>query len=1621
MYGPDQPPVGGGHGARDRPRGATSEPMARRVNKKFLIVLTVILLGGLSAGVVVAWQLKGKLRGERARKMAEQADTLVKEAESEKDSTAQAKKEKLDAAARNYLYALGADPKNVDLHVKLGDVYTLLSQYDVNQYIRASRKEWETALENNPTHLPALRRLMDSYRDEVQMTPVVGYFQQLQDKATQIAKLDPSDRKARSLQYIAPIHQWLANIETPAATIEGAEQGLEALWKEDPKHKENADIVFYAAAAKVQRGKEHKRQGRDAEAKELFKQAIQSFQQALAQQDDNADLHFRFYELLSVVRYEDREQDQNMRYSQLRQEELEKARNQIKPADASFVKINIAAFQYAMSLNQKQRAEAILEDLYAQKPNDQRVRLALAKLWRTIPAKRQGAIDLLKAPIVDIGFKGVEARRRLQMEGETMVELCGILIEDCAAIKESERGPKLKEIEGYYDKAAARWAETSAVLTLRGKIELLRGGPDAPVRAIQQFEKAQTQALAERQEENLDLTLLLARAYYAARQTGQARTQLLKYYNKRPDFIPVRMMLSELLIRDNEIDAAREHVNFLLNNAPDEPEVVRLAVLVQDPVKDKARIKELMAKIPEGTRAERLLKAQLALTNPVNDPAEALRCYLLVLGENAADFDALQNAQQILAGQGKKDEAVALLKKGQEANPQEERIGLLLMQLEGASSAEVIGKSEKILREQFKDPFQLALKMYEFKLVTGGRDEAFKHLQEAEKLKPADGSMLDLMFQHYLQVQDWGKAAHYADELGKINWDQVGGLIYRFRLAMVRNDTKQAVEHAREMTGKYREFARSWVFYGQALQAAGQFNDAVSMYQVALERQSNNPEALAGVVACYYQLGRPNDAKYFIDKGVSSNPNSPFFRNQLKVWEMNFGDPSKVLEQAKADRDANPKDVGRWIEYGRVQYAAARKREDKRTQYLADARATFTEAAKLFPEEKLVWAHLAELADFAKDFEGGEAVLKQMAAVPKFKDVPDPALMLADHYLKFGKPEQAEAVMKQAVVTFKGKDQGEVARRLAAYYTQNKRYDDALKLLDPSSEDKLVRQQIVEVYMLQGSQDPKSGGFAKAENLLRGLLQSKDGAKDAQLHALLGVVLSSQGREQPATEEFNTALELDPKNQAALYSRGQLRLKAKPPQLEEAIKDLVVLRDVNPGHVEARVALSEAFRLRNQLPEAARELEMALTRVPGRRDIRVTLAGIYAAQKPAQWGEVERLIRAAREMEPKELIWFRMEAKAKSAQNKHDEAAIKIREALANIPQAKDPREVEAVNLLRGEVVRDYLDILEAGKNWTQLELEVDELFKRAPELAKTGDWAYVKRATARTYRDKKTEAMADFMKAFDIALAAGEKGGNADVVYGIVDKIREHMGNEAAIGRASALATTQKGLQGLRWKSVLAYLCSLNKEQDRAAMLIEEVRSKKSEMPDIRDQISTLNVAGSIYMVAERYDQARAVYEELLAIKPDDIGALNNLACVHAEYLTPTNLPKALEYSGRAYDVLNKMNRQDPAILDTHGWVNVLSGGMNLDRGIDLLTSSVRAGEIPEAHYHLAEAYLIKKYPDQARKSLIRAQELIAERKGKTVLSDEKLQQRIDQAMLKAEKALSDTRAGAGAGAGAP
>jgi len=121
--------------------------MARRVNTKFLIILTIVVVG-LGVAALIVTKLR---RGDPAKYIA-QASQAVSE-------------QRYEDAALLFKQALAIDGRRADVLVAYGDVQRQLVYKDPENVSRAFRA-WQQALEVDPNNKEALTRVLAIYQDD---------------------------------------------------------------------------------------------------------------------------------------------------------------------------------------------------------------------------------------------------------------------------------------------------------------------------------------------------------------------------------------------------------------------------------------------------------------------------------------------------------------------------------------------------------------------------------------------------------------------------------------------------------------------------------------------------------------------------------------------------------------------------------------------------------------------------------------------------------------------------------------------------------------------------------------------------------------------------------------------------------------------------------------------------------------------------------------------------------------------------------------------------------------------------------------------------------------------------------------------------------------------------------------------------------------------------------------------------------------------------------------------------------------------------------------------------------------------------------------------------------------
>jgi tetratricopeptide (TPR) repeat protein len=1529
----------------------------RRVNTKFLIAVTVGVVG--LGGGAVAYKT---LSRENPAKYVALAEQMMGQGNYEK-------------AAQNYGAAFGhGGQKDLDLLMKQAEAWRKLAETD-EVYLSRALACWTKALEIDGKYVPALRKLVEFYDGFAKSRPT-EYYPRVREYAERLAKADPSDKQAAAKVPMTVVQVWLHGAAADPKALDDAIAQLTALQPADPA---NAEIPTVLAQAYMKRAQEAARRSDMPGAERLLGQAAGVFEAALKGQDENVEMHARAASVYSVLGRGAQKPEVQKAYSDRAKAEIERVRAIAKPSDEKHTEELLAVATLLTQYGDAAGAEVVVKGLMDARPDDQMVRLAYAKSLAPLPGGRQRAIEVLSTPVTR---KDLSPRTQRQYEALRLLDLTNLQLDQYPEHQElAEKEAAAKVIEENLSKLQPLAGDTAQYLRLRGQLMLLRG---QETDAIQTLSKAQSVL---RQQGGTDdrLTYSLATAYLATRQTGEAKTLLTDLLRRHADFVPARRMMAQMFLAENDPANADPHLQQLERLLPDDPDVkrMRMASLMLKKQPDEA--KKLYDGLPEGDTRGRMSKAQIALGIGNND--DAVRLLDQVRRDNPKSVTVVRLLVAAHRARNDVPSALRVVDEAVAANPADLTLVGLRKALAGASGEEMVRFTREMV-EKNPDVYARELQLATIATDENKGAEALAHLKEAEKLKPEDRQVLEALFQAYARDAKWELAGQYVDKLAKINADRANGSLYRFRLLMAQGKSAEALTAAQELSRKMPEFSQTWVTLAQAQQATGQVEAAVQSYQRALEKQSDNADAMRGLVDCCYLQNRPEDAQRYIALARRTFPTNVYFRELEMRHTLRHGDPDQAVAQAEEARKQAPDVRANWGNLAQAYWRAAVARRSKNdaagVKDFGDRLHALTEEGiKKWPDERLFYAYQADLAASRGDMATGVDALKRLAAQPAWKGKPEVSLLLADYYANFRKFPEAEAAAREALAASAGGDDSAARQKLAAVQAAAGNVDEAIRTLDGRPDDRVMARQKLQLLVAARRLD-------SAEKLALSMLEKDPNAADV-VNMLVGVYLEG-GQFDQALARVNQVLAADPDNVPARFARGLVHLRSPKADVDAGIADMKAVRDKDARHVDARYWLAEALVAKGDHDGAIRELDAAVRIQPANKALRLRLAQVCSTATPPRWVDVERVLREGR-----------------AVQGMGDDPDLAMAEARMWIARRQADRAVDVARQAAGtskgnpEVVRVYLDALLASGNYKRLIDETEKMFVPADA---TPWWAFQARAVAMRRLDKKDDALAEFERALNSKEAQEQEA----VATTVMNKLAEEVGVDEALARIGPKAEGSH-----RWQLLQAILYQQKRDYANAIATVEKTLAGLDKMQP-GERVNVLRFAGTLYLSAQPNpmpEKALEAFKRSLKEYPDDTAVLNNVASLLADYVEPARPQEALQYSQRAFDIMTKAGRVDPLVWDTHG--RVLTMVNRVPEGIVLLQGAADRTSIPDVHYHLAEAYMLQKAPEEAQKHLVKAAAAIEVAKKAQQSVDPKMVKRVEELTAQAKQQIG-AKAQAGA-----
>jgi putative PEP-CTERM system TPR-repeat lipoprotein len=815
------------------------------------------------------------------------------------------------------------------------------------------------------------------------------------------------------------------------------------------------------------------------------------------------------------------------------------------------------------------------------------------------------------------------------------------------------------------------------------------------------------------------------------------------------------------------------------------------------------------------------------------------------------------------------------------------------------------------------------------------------------------------------------------------------GTIYR-----KTGDLQSAEKELRRALNLGMEPARVLPDLGKTLLELGQFQQVLDETKPLSEtRNSAEISTLRGSASL--ALGKGEDAKELFKQALEDKPDFPDALVGLAQYSLSKQDLATATQYAEKAVAANPKNADAWLFKGDVLRAEGK---------VDAALAAYDQVVKLKPNNAQAYLNKAFIETSTGKFEAAKANIEaarkvtrgnlmvlytqalldftqgqQAAAWESLQQILSkapghmPSVLLAGaSQLAMGSLPQAEQHLKHYL---ESDPKNLYARKLlTAVYLKNRDTQRAIALLRQPLRDGV--NQDPQLFALAGEAHMQANEFTQATEYFEKAI--KIAPKNAALHAALSTSKMGQGDNARAVAELEMATKLDPKSFQAgiLLVMTHLRLK-EPEKALLAVKALEKEYPDNPSvaHIKGGIYLTK-----NDIVSARAHFEKALSLQPAYYPAAANLAQLDLREdKP---DAAKKRFEAILSKDKKNIQAMTALSRLALNQGQKQEATSWLERAVQNNADALEPSLLLAAHYLGAGEKQKALTLAQKLQGANPGNPDVLDLLAQA-------QFANDNRAAAlETYHRVAAVRPDSHLVQFRIAAIhiAGENfAAAADALRkavalkpDFIDAQLGQIGLEARQGKIENAIAISRQIQKQHQKSPVGYIAEgdLLMQQKNAALAVkayEHALAIAKNQPLMLKLHASLSQAGRgkeatsrlIQWVKENPSdtplrmylaqvyladgQTKSAIEQYEAVLQQNPKYMPAMNNLATAYQQEKN-PMAVEYAEKAYQIAP----DNPAILDTLGWILIEQG--NTARGLPLLQKAVsRAPEVEEIRYHFA------------------------------------------------------------------
>lgn len=455
------------------------------------------------------------------------------------------------------------------------------------------------------------------------------------------------------------------------------------------------------------------------------------------------------------------------------------------------------------------------------------------------------------------------------------------------------------------------------------------------------------------------------------------------------------------------------------------------------------------------------------------------------------------------------------------------------------------------------------------------------------------------------------------------------------------------------------------------------------------------------------------------------------------------------------------------------------------------------------------------------------------------------------------------------------------------------------------------------------------------------------GESGLRAKATLATIEASKENFDTAEQMVDEVLALSSENETALLLKSKLLLRED--HLDPAINNLRTIIRNNPESDEAMVLLAQAYMRSGSADLADNSFRQALSVNPGNPQAAMSVAS--SLMRSNDLDRTESILKNAVAGNPnnEELL----QALAQVQIMKKDWASTQ--QTLQEL--STDDSDNAITYLLTAQMYQGLEDYTVAIAEYKKA-LEINPQLTRALQELVNSYVAADQKEQVTPYLNQHIEDHPDLINGYSVLADYYRNEGNSD----------------------KAIEITELALdKNPQWTGGYSFMAAVYQDNNEPEKAVEAYQRGLENLPT--DLVLMMQLASTFERLGQ-YENARDLYETVLAQNPEIEPAVNNLAMLLSDqFESPENLQRALTLSTRFSE------SSQPYFVDTYGWVQYKLGNYeDARKAIELAVEN--GNDIPVFHYHLGLVYKALEMNEQAENHLILAERLAQEQDDQALLN---------------------------------